>query len=63
MAKGQAQPTLGFSTKTGAAARPAAWDAAGAAAQEKLAATKSELQASAVLLVERMCALSETTEN
>jgi hypothetical protein len=50
-----------------AAARAAAWDAAWAAARaaaraaacKKLAGTKAELQQSAILLVERMCALTE----
>jgi hypothetical protein len=46
-----------------AAAGDAAWaaagDAAGAAARAALAKTKSELQQSAVNLVERMCALTE----
>jgi hypothetical protein len=49
------------------AARAAAWDAAMdaarhaamAAASQKLAATKAELQQSAVALIERMCALTE----
>jgi hypothetical protein len=42
-----------------AAARDAAVAAARAAATEKLAATKTELQKSAVTLVERMCALTD----
>lgn len=41
------------------AAGDAAWDAARAAAGEKLSATVTELQASAVELVKRMCALVE----
>lgn len=44
-------------TAAGAAAWDAARAAAGAAASQNLAATRSELQASAVTLVERMCAL------
>ena len=47
----------------GAAAGAAAWDAAGdaarAAANKKLVPVKTELQASAVSLIERMCALTE----
>jgi len=46
----------------GAAAWAAAWDAAGdaaGAAAQKLAATKTELQQSAITLVERMCAATE----
>ena len=45
-----------------AAARAAAWDAAWDAADQKLAATKAELQASAVHLIERMCDLGEAAE-
>jgi hypothetical protein len=43
----------------GADARDAAWSAARAAAGEKLPATTKELQANAVLLVERMCTLAD----